>query len=215
MANTATVPAICVLKAEIEGTTRLIQHRRELLANPISSLSKAIKKLTSKGSKKMTDDDWYEVFRLEFSGGIYMRTSGNGSKTPEVFLPGANIRKMLIEAARVRRLGKQFERMVSAQSVPLKFPDQGLSTDELWEQEDYRHIVPVCVGSRSTVMRSRPKFEVWGANLEIIYDASQIDEDVVLSALKYGGQYIGLCERSLGDGRFAVLSAKSEVVALG
>jgi hypothetical protein len=206
---TATKTQICKLVAEVKGTGMgLLMHKREELANPLSKTAREIKTLTSKRNKPV--EVWEKIFELEWHGGLYHMENEKGKS--RVFVPGMNVRAMLIEAAKSRKLGTKFKRTVQANDVFLDFPDKDKSPEQLWEvgaveegvDGTYRYIVPVVISGR-TVMRSRPIFPQWSATLEIIFDSGMVDEDELISILKYGGQYVGLCERTLGHGRFAVL----------
>ena len=59
---------------------------------------------------------------------------------------------------------------------------------------------------RARVIRTRPRFDVWMCQFDIIYDNEHIDVETIARAFENAGQYVGLCEaRSLGYGRFATV----------
>ena len=57
---------------------------------------------------------------------------------------------------------------------------------------------------RNRVIRTRPRFDVWRCEFDVLFDETHIDVDTIARALENAGKYVGLCEgRQLGYGRFA------------
>ena len=78
------------VKIKIRGTSPLLMHS-DRLSNPLDPLTKEIKTYT--GKRKKTDDDFTEIARLEWVGGLY-----HDEKTGP-YLPARNVKAMLIQAA--------------------------------------------------------------------------------------------------------------------
>ena len=77
----------------IEGVDPILMHNGQL-ANPRNSYAKSMKAISSKRNK--TGDDFDELARLEFCGGLYM-TDGNGKPCVPCW-PGANVLAMIRDA---------------------------------------------------------------------------------------------------------------------
>lgn len=59
---------------------------------------------------------------------------------------------------------------------------------------------------RSRVIRTRPRFDVWRCEFDMLFNEEHIDVDIIARAFENAGQYIGLCEaRTLGYGRFSTV----------
>ena len=59
---------------------------------------------------------------------------------------------------------------------------------------------------RSRVIRTRPRFDVWFCQFDMLYDEAHIDIDTISRAFENAGQYVGLCEaRTMGYGRFTTV----------
>ena len=70
----------------------LIMHNSQL-ANPLNEFTKAMKELTPK--LKKTDQQHADIARLEWRGGLYW------NETDGPYLPGLNVRRALLDAARL------------------------------------------------------------------------------------------------------------------
>jgi hypothetical protein len=179
---------------ELTGTSPLVMHNPQL-ADPLNSFSKAIAKITAKGSK-MTDDDRFEVARLEFAGGLYTGTQGP-------FQPAPNIIRCMANAAKITRQGRDVERALipTAVELPLKYkgPRDPVA---LWENELFRYPTSVKVG-RGRVQRMRPRFPDWSlkGEFELLTDA--LDYEDFASIAEQAGLIEGLGDnRRNGFGRF-------------
>ena len=77
----------------------------------------------------------------------------------------------------------------------------------------FRDVRSVCV-QKSRVIRTRPRFNTWSCEFDMMYDETKIDTDAVILAVENAGSYIGLCEmRTMGYGRFAAAVEEVEFVA--
>ncbi len=67
----------------------------------------------------------------------------------------------------------------------------------------YRDVRSVCV-QRSRVNRTRPRFNTWSTEFDVVYDETMLDLATIIAALEYAGSYVGVCEmRDRGYGRFS------------
>lgn len=195
------------LHVDVVGRTPLWLHNPESLANPMSPLSQQIKTLTSK--RKKTTEDHKAIAQLEFEGGLYW------DKKLGVVVPSWNVQKCLIEAARLRRLGKGVERgaaILDGQNLKLAFKGESLSVDELWEARanpDDPDSPPaywrsVTMGQRGNrITRTRPYFEEWSLSFDLAVVDTQLDRHEAVTIIEEAGSMIGLGDsRNMGFGRF-------------
>ena len=179
-------------KIEIKGTTPLILHNG-MLADPLYSVAKEMKKFTSKKTK--TDADHEEIARLEWMGGLYTE---NG----KIVVPGINVERTIVMAARKSRKGKDFECGAFVDgNIPLEFPDKGKPIDKLYSSGQYidRRMVGV---NKARVARTRPIFHDWALSFTATYDDEILNESALLETIDIAGTYIGLCDFRPRFGRF-------------
>jgi hypothetical protein len=191
------------------GTTPLVMHNNQCV-NPLNHYKKSISAITAKGKKK-TDADFLQLAKLEFFSGLYI----NDHLGP--FVPGHNIRKMLIEAARKEKNGKQFEAGCYVDHDAAVIYEGPKTKEEMFALGD--KFVWTCVvgNQQSSIMRTRPRFENWELDFTITYENELLSVDSIKSALYYAKLCIGLCDgRSIGCGRFnyALVESQSPVDAV-
>lgn len=176
----------------------LIMHNSQL-ANPLNEFTKAIKELTPK--LKKTDQQHADIARLEWRGGLYW----NESDGP--YLPGLNVRRALLDAARLSKQGKTIERglLRIARVCPLQY-DGPRDIEGLWADERFRHTaIVVNPGNRARITRTRPCFMDWSATVSITVDPNMINPRNLLAIAEAAGTYIGIGDgRPFFGGRFSV-----------
>lgn len=181
------------LKFRITGTAALVMHSA-ILSNPLSPLTKTFKTFSSK--RKKTDEDFAELARLEWYGGLYL----DGGKP---CIPSSNIEAMLVEAARKQRKGKSALSGLFVEKNAMLDYAGPKTVDELWGDENFRLTVGARV-QKNRIMRTRPIFKQWSAVVTILYDTSQFSEHEVSNLMKTGGEIVGLCDWRPKFGRFVV-----------
>lgn len=182
------------IRITMTGTSPLVMHNVRL-ARPDDDFTRAIAKITAKRSKQ-TDDDRGEVARLEFAGSLYVDEEGP-------YVPTANIRRCLVEAAKVRRFGKAVERALIplTMSAPLQY-DGPRGVDELWKQPRFRYSTIVAI-NRAKTPRMRPQFPQWGlvTEWELLTETLNIED--LIAIVHSAGLIEGLGDnRRNGFGRF-------------
>lgn len=154
----------------LEGTSPLLLHNIQL-SDPDHPIVKEIKALTSKRTK--TEDDRRAIEKLEWYGGLYTVPGVQG-----IVLPTANIRRCLIGAARINKLGRQVERALGflALDVPLVH-DGPKDIDAIFADERFHNRASVRIGTSRT-MRVRPQFSPWSlmANAYLLDDVLDLDD---------------------------------------
>lgn len=176
------------------GTHPLLMHNARL-SNPLDTIAKEMKKVTSKRVK--TDEDHEELARLEHSGSLYLDSEVGP------YIPGQNFERCLVDAARITKSGKKIERGVFVETNvnPLSY-DGPRDLDGLWKDENFRHAASVKIGT-SRVTRTRPQFRQWLAEAEGTYDPAIINLAELQEIATTAGLMIGLGDWRPRFGRFA------------
>jgi len=182
------------VKLKLIGTSPLLQHNNRL-ADPTSRWSKSLKALTGKRNK--TDDDFMEIKRTEWIGGLWQDSSG------KIAVSADHVLALAISGARKLKLGKLIQAgvIVARESFPLIY-DGPKDIDKLFSEKfcDYR---PVKVG-QSTTMRARPRFDSWAVEVEVLVDNDIIDSSNVVQSFEIAGRMCGLGDYRPRYGRFEV-----------
>ena len=185
------------LHVTLKGLNTLMMHSPKTV-NPLHPLALELKKYTSK--RKKTEEDLQRISELEWISGLYY-DEANG-----LHIPTECLMKTLENGAKLFRAGRDVQRYVQFVGVcaPL---DIGVpfDPDKMIHDMKYFDVRAVAV-MRARVIRTRPRFDIWSCQFDIMYDESHIDVSVIARAFENGGQYIGLCEaRALGYGRFTTV----------
>lgn len=183
-------------QVSITGNSPLLMHNVQL-ADPDNEFSRAISQIT--GKRKKSEEDRAAIARLEFLGGLYIGQGG-------LVVPTQNFRKSLIEAAKVKKLGKAVQRSVHMHGLDVPLIYTGPKDPEaLWADKKFVHRAPAKVGT-STVVRTRACFTEWSATFdaEVLTDVLDIDEFERLCSS--AGVVEGIGDgRSMGFGRYSAI----------
>lgn len=185
----------------ITGTAPLLMHNSQL-SDPLNKWSKEIKKISSKRSK--TDDDLLEMSHLEFMGGLYYDTDLGP------VLPAMMIEASIRDGAKRRKLGKDVTRglRITDQVTPLVY-EGPRDAESLWGDGESGFVdrASVKVGM-ARVMRTRPIFREWVAEVNGMFDETIFNPEVVDDIIGLAGTIIGI-----GDfrPRFGTFTHKLEV----
>lgn len=182
----------------LQGVSPLLHHNPQMV-DPQFEINQQIKAITSK--RKKTAVDLAEIERLEWFGGVY---TGVVSGRPVVTQPTSKVRKCLIGAARINKMGKQIERaitMTTLDSAQLyvgsdRVTDLQPELERLQASPAFISRLSVGVNGKR-VMRVRPQFLPWG----LIVDAMFIeDAGLNFDELERIVELAGKVER-MGDNR--------------
>jgi hypothetical protein len=165
------------LKFKITGVAPLLMHNGQT-ADPLNPHSRAIAEITSK--RKKTEADHAEIARREWYAGLYLHGS-------QPCIPAEAIEAALVKGAMKEKQGPKGPR----------------DPDDLWQNETFRLRVPAKVGT-SRVIRTRPIFREWSAELVVKFLPSLLNEKDVRSFLVTAGEQIGLLDWRPRFGRFSV-----------
>lgn len=176
------------LRITLTGTSPMLAHNIQL-SDPDHPITKEIKSITSKRTK--TEDDRRAIEKLEWYGGLY--TTPN---IPGPVMPTGNIRRCLIAAARINKLGKHVERALGFTTlfVPILY-DGPKEIDKLFADERFHNRSSVRIG-QSRTMRVRPQFPTW----TIVADAYLLEDVMDFTDVQRVVERAGLAE-GLGDNR--------------
>lgn len=183
------------LHVTLNGTTPLIEHSPKCV-NPLHPIAKEMKKYTSK--KKKTEEDLMIISDLEWESGVYWDDNIG------LVIPNECLAATFLAGAKMNKNGSAFQKYVHIidSLAPLDIGEvqnyEVLKTDVR-----YRDVRSVCV-MRARVIRTRPRFNTWRTEFDLMYDETKIDVDQIVLAIENAGSYVGLCEmRNMGYGRFA------------
>lgn len=168
------------------------------LASPLNPYAKKLKALSSKRIK--TDEDRWDIARVEFEGGMYY------AEQVGPYLPPENLLASLVSGARMIKAGKKVERgvVVADYMLPLIY-DGPRDIDGLWaggEGSAYVYIRPVTV-ARQKIDRCRPIFRDWKIEAEVIVDPQAIDLAEFVQVARLAGEMEGIGDFRSVFGRYA------------
>lgn len=186
----------------LKGLAPLLMHAQTSI-DRFHPLAREIAVINAK--RKKTDEDHLALRRLEWTAGIYW----DEDKGP--YIPGRNIKSMLVEAGKMDRLGQNVKRgiLISEFLVPLQY--KGPRTlNELYGDGSTEWVnVQVAVVQRARVMRTRPIFNRWKLDVLIGYDTSIWDEEQLDMVITKAGTYFGIGDYRPEYGRFTIENGSS------
>jgi len=170
-------------QCKIVGTTPLIMHRGGM-ADPLDPFTREIKKISKKRMK--TEADLEEMARLEFLGGLY-------TEDGKIIIPRGVFKGALREAGKKYKRGKDVVKGIRIQeNFPLIYdgPDK---PEKLWKDKKFRFSCPVVI-QRSKIMRMRPIFKEWSAQIEFFFDETIFNKEEVKAIVEECGNSCFLME---------------------
>lgn len=185
------------LHVEIEGVAPILLHSGRT-KDPTDEMTKAIKKIT--GKRKKTDADYEEVKRLELMAGLYF------DDKDKIYVPDINIERSIYEGSKQDRNGKKFlSGFMVDQHAYLKNGKSVYTVTDVMNNLKHQFTTSVAI-QRVSVMRTRPRFDVWSLEFSCTYNEGIINPDEVKEAIKKAGQLVGIGDWRPKFGRFKVLS---------
>jgi hypothetical protein len=188
------------IEVQITGIRPLVLHNG-LMADPTNPFTIAIKKITSKGSKKMTEHDHRDRDRLEWEAGLYWSEEIGG-----VAIPSDNIERCIQDGAKKNRLGKDFAAGVFVQESEVEVVHHlsGKDKEELYRNPGYTLRKGVKV-QLARIIRIRPMIPTgWTMRFTVEFDETIVNAASVLTALQEAGSLVGLGDWRPKFGRFTV-----------
>lgn len=170
-----------------------------LMADPTNPLTREIKRIVSKGSKKMTDSDYEQRDRIEWEAGLYWDDDIG------LHIPSDNIERCIQLGAQKSRIGKDVQAavFVAEEAVPVQY-DGPKDKDKLYA--DGRFILRKGVKvQQSRLIRVRPMVPTgWKISFTVEFDDSIINASAISKAMVDAGALIGLGDWRPKFGRFTV-----------
>lgn len=178
----------------LEGSSPLLMHNAQL-ADPLNPFTQRLAEMTKKRAKTL--DDHAEIAQREWDGSLYYDPDAGP------FIPGANINRSLLDAARMRKLGKSIERglLITTDVNALEY-DGPRALEALRADVNHRHMASVKVGMSRT-MRCRPVFRTWSVECSGWLDEEMLNPSDFRIVTEQAGRYIGLGDWRPRFGRFS------------
>ena len=179
------------LRFQITGAAPLLMHNGRLV-DPLDEHARAMAAVAGKRLK--TEADHLRLAELEFLGSLYL--SGGAPCIPAEMMEAALVKA----AAQMRRASKARAGLVVR--ADLKLDDEGPRDPRaLWADARFRLRAPVRVGA-SKVMRTRPMFPAWAAELAVDYLPGLLNPGDVRGFLTTAGEQVGIGDWRPRFGRF-------------
>lgn len=171
----------------------LLTHNERLASN-MDEYAVRMKAISSK--RKKTEDDFAELARIEFAGGLYLNDDGL------ISLPGWNVLRSIQDGAKLNKLGRHVQRamvMTGPDMIPIKH--DGPSTPETaWAAGCYDQRA-VKVGT-SKVTRTRPCFRNWMVEATAAVDTNILSIEDLRMCADNAGSMAGIGDYRPRFGRF-------------
>jgi len=196
------------LEVAWKGVTPLIMHSCRCV-NPLHPLAKGIKVYTNK--RKKTDEDYEIISNFEWLMGAYYTHDTIESPFKKVvddhrlYIPSENLAATIKNGAKANKRGTDIERFVMV-TEPMIYLNVLGNPDFKKMMFDFKYRdVRQMVVNRARITRTRPRFDSWSLNFELLYDAQKIDVETIVNAIEYAGKYVGLCDSRPRYGQFAAI----------
>lgn len=185
----------------ITGTAPLLMHNNTL-ADPLSEAKKRMSRISGKRTK--TDEDHIAIRRIEFEASLYLDPDAGP------YIPGPNIAKALLMAAKIRKNGPKIVRGLILVSPINALRYKGpRDVSGLWNDPRFRHTVPARNQGTTTIIRCRPIFTEWSCSATALINPSVLSPDDLAEIASDAGQMIGIGDWRPWHGRFDVTTAKA------
>jgi hypothetical protein len=216
------------IKVKISGVNAILLHNDDGV-NPTNPITKAIKRITSKGKKK-TDEDTIRLLDLDYIQGIYhddalkmlpyvlaanysekeetliynIPKKAKDLMTGSVFIPSENLESSIMNGAKKNKNGKQIQKtlMVFPENIPI-IGIEDIPIYDMIQLGCYKDVRNVKIGQSKT-LRCRPRFDKWSLEFEAEYEADIISGEEVEMAIRVAGREVGLGDYRPKYGRFTV-----------
>lgn len=178
----------------IRGISPLLCHNGRL-CDPLNEIAREMKKIS--GKRKKTDDDYAELARLEWEGGMYFDSDGKPC------IPGENIEATIVSAAKQSRCGPKAKSGVMVDDNPQIIYKGPSDLDKMWNSGNYK-LTKRMVVQRAAIMRTRPMWSDWELKFTATYNPEVLNEADLVSWVETAGRIIGLGDSRPRYGRFVV-----------
>ncbi len=179
---------------KITSTSALLMHNGQL-NNPLNAYSKLMKKISGKRNK--TEADYEEMGRIEWHGSLYLHEG-------KPCIPGEILQATLTNGAKKIKKGQQAKAgLLCLENAPIQYKGPQ-EIAQLWAEETFRHVARVLV-NRQGVMRTRPLFAQWQAEITITFNDEMLNPSDITDIVTIAGDQVGLMDWRPRYGRFRLL----------
>lgn len=185
---------------EAIGTKPLLLHNVDL-ANPLNPWSRKMAELRGIPSKRRTEK-WHEdMAYANFMGAFYDIPEADG-----IAVPCENIRRSIISAAKLNRLGTAVLRALSVTTAATSLIFDGPKNPQaLWESGNFQ-LTRMIRGTGGASPTTYPMFREWALRVPFDLDESVLNERDLREVTERAGRIEGLgASRKQGYGRFDAL----------
>ena len=168
--------------------------------NPLHPLVIEKKKYTSLPSKKKTEEVYAIISDLEWLIGVYWEDNFG------LYISNEMIMGTLVDGAKMNRNGSAVLKAVQVidSIVPLDIGEVQ-NFDKMKTDIRFRDVRSVVV-QRSRVTKTRPRFNTWRCEFDMIYDETVVDLATIALAFENAGKYCGVFDnRKHGYGRYTTI----------
>lgn len=175
----------------------LLMHNAQLV-DPLNTWTREIKRIS--GKRKKVEADHAELARVEYLGSLYMTKVGSKMRP---CIPSTMVEACLINAARTQKRGRQVQAGVVVPDDAVLIYDGPTNADALAADPLFTLRAPAKVGT-ARIMRTRPMFKNWKADICVSYHSSDLDADILVDLMRIAGEIIGMGDWRPKFGRFTV-----------
>ena len=179
------------LRFRIIGASPLLMHNGQL-ADPLNEHAIGIAQVASR--RRKTEADHRRLAELEFLGSLYL----SGGKP---CIPAEAMEAALVKAAAQERRGPKARAGLLVRDDLIIEHEGPLDPAKLFYDDDYKLRCAVRVGT-SRVMRTRPRFKQWAADITVEYLPGMLNAQDVRSFVVTAGEQIGIGAWRPRFGRF-------------
>lgn len=177
--------AIKTIRATVTGINPLLQNNPQM-ADPLNAYKKAMSKVTAK--KKKTDEDYGKISNIEMRAKMYW---DDGIVIPTNWLLAA-IHSISFKKAKIAKKDSRSGLFTVNPTAKLHYAGMKKvkTPEDIVKNAEFKHNMLVKQG-QVKVAKSYPIFHDWSFEVELEYDDSIFDaeilEDLIQHSAKYGG----------------------------
>ena len=165
--------------------------------NPLNPLVIEKKRYTSLPAKQKTDEVYAIISDLEWLIGVYWDDNIG------LYVSNEMIMGTLVDGAKMNRNGSTVLKAVQVTEsiIPLDIGEVQVF-DKLKTDARFRDVRSVVI-NRNRVIKTRPRFNTWRCEFDMVYDETVIDVATIALAFENAGKYCGVFDnRKNGYGRY-------------
>lgn len=187
------------IHVKVNGVSPILMNNPQGV-NPLHPLVIEKKKYTSLPSKKKTEEVYAIISDLEWLIGVYWEDNFG------LYISNEMIMGTLVDGAKMNRNGSAVLKAVQVidSIVPLDIGEVQ-NFDKMKTDIRFRDVRSVVV-QRSRVTKTRPRFNTWRCEFDMIYDETVVDLATIALAFENAGKYCGVFDnRKHGYGRYTTI----------